>query len=379
MPSTIRPASQILTAVTCLSAGAVLGWFLAQRVRATRRSKTTFIPSSSSNSEDDDHHHHKDSNSHSQSAVRPTIEDELRCSGSLKLRPIGVVRSIYRLCVGTPRQGLLAPMARGRIELYNLDEDAIDGLQSFSHIWVLFIFHLNTTGKKKASKIAPPALGGIKVGVLSTRSPHRQNPIGMTLCKLDRVDSQYRSTNGRKSTKVVCLHVSGIDLVDGTPVLDIKPYVPVYDSPVMDDTCVLPSWVSGGLATQRPVSISKEAKQQLNGILASDSSALDFYHSEDAMEDVSECIQQVLCIDVRSSYQTQKARQGKSQAERAKRVQEVTNSVIPAAKSLCTQQLDNLLIHYTVSQAATTLRSTSEGSGAEDHVLVTRIELLTSR
>jgi tRNA-Thr(GGU) m(6)t(6)A37 methyltransferase TsaA len=316
------------------------------------------------------------SNPAKQTARNANMQDST--DGSITFKPIGVVRSIYRLCVGTPRQGLLAPDAHGRIELHHLDTDVVDELQCFSHICVVFCFHLNTTGKRETTKIAPPALGGRKIGVLASRSPHRPNPIGMTLCKLDGIEIKYKASKQQKKPKrIVCLMISGIDLVDGTPVLDIKPYVPAYDAPLNNDYFV-PSWVSQGLATQRPVSISDEAHQQLESILKQNSDALEFYHGPDAGPSVLRCIQQVLSMDVRSSYQTQKARQGKSQAERAKRIQEIraVPSLLDDEATICTQQLDNLLIHFTVTPAAETSLATSNGSGAEDLVLVTRIELL---
>jgi len=350
---------------------------------------------------------------------------------------IGVVRSIYRLCVGTPRQGLLAPDARGRIELDKIGNSStgatVSGLEDFSYIWVLFHFHLNTQSAKKErrfkSKIAPPALGGKKVGIYATRSPHRHNPIGITLCKLDRIQVH--------GPHEVTLHVSGLDLVDGTPVLDIKPYVPFYDSinvisqsenaisfldtkGEMDSLQSKPSsiglelpsprvpgWVEGGLATKRNVLIAENAKAELKEILRNDAEALEFYgphclaDSNDAdstMEIILRVIEQVLSIDVRSSHQTRKARSGRSQAERAKRVRSrfdvepvsnpenvderpKTNATasciteeIPG-KKMCTQQLDNLLIYFSVKETVAK-RESSEGSGAEDSITVENIQLL---
>jgi tRNA (adenine37-N6)-methyltransferase len=300
-----------------------------------------------------------------------TIQDQTSIQvDGLLVKPIGVVHSIYRLCVGTPRQGLLAPNAHGRIELLGLSPDVVDGLDSFSHIWIVFIFHLNTQAKNSnriPSKIAPPALGGKKVGVLATRSPHRNNPIGMTLCKLDSI------TRATKNSNKTYLNVSGLDLVDGTPVVDIKPYVPNYDS-VPADQLKVPSWVSDGLDTRRPVNIESHALQQLEQILTENPEALQFYggQSLDAtVEQVATCIAEVLSVDVRSAWQTKKAREGKSQAERASRVQ----GDYTEGSSECTQQLDNLLIRYTVSQPGTQNRDESEGSGAEDTVLVHSIEL----
>lgn len=314
---------------------------------------------------------------------KPTVEEDIL--DGLLVKRIGTIRSIYRLCVGTPRQGLLAPNARGCIELEKLGDSStassVSGLEGYSHIWILFVFHLNTksrNSKRIKTKIAPPALGGEKVGIFATRTPHRFNPIGMTLCKLDRIERIKHN----KREKVV-LHISGLDLVDGTPVLDIKPYVPVYDSVPMD--VKLPPWVADGLATKRNVVISQTAKDELMEILEKDKNALQFYGPKYGDESVREtidyameCICQVLAIDVRSSFQTKKAREGKSQAERSNRLKDVDLGE-PAASDICTQQLDNLLIQYTVDEAANRKRLSSEGSGAEDTVTIVSIQLLTRK
>lgn len=311
-----------------------------------------------------------------------TIEEDML--EGLLVKRIGTIRSIYRLCVGTPRQGLLAPNARGCIELEKLGDSStassVIGLEGYSHIWIVFVFHLNTksrNAKRIKSKIAPPALGGDKVGIYATRSPHRFNPIGMTLCKLDRIE---RTKENRKE-KVV-LHISGLDLVDGTPVLDIKPYVPIYDSVPTD--VKLPSWVAGGLATKRNVVISETARTEFEKIVENEMNALQFYgpsYGEKSVHEITEyvmeCIRQVLAIDVRSSFQTKKARQGKSQAERADRIKQANPGQPVVADDICTQQLDNLLIRYTVDEASDHKRLSSEGSGAEDSVTVVSIQLLT--
>jgi tRNA-Thr(GGU) m(6)t(6)A37 methyltransferase TsaA len=355
---------------------------------------------------------------------------------SMNIQPVGVVRSIYQLCTGTPRQGLLAPHARGRVELSELPidiaTDSVTGLEEFSHIWIVFLFHLNTNPssgggaggangdehlRRRRAKIAPPALGGKKVGVFATRSPHRFNPIGMTLVKLDSIQIQTRHVQGQKPVKTVCLHVSGLDLVDGTPVIDIKPYVPDYDGAISmtdnDSTNTdtanssyaynLPTWVSEGLATKRDVCIDDTARQELRSILFDEKdTALEFYgrgageSPVAGLEHVLKCIQEVLAMDVRSAWQTKKARQGKSQADRAARLQhvdvvsnnndvfnEISNGVsasasVPSTGAECTQQIDNLLIHYTIEETTETSlkRPTSQGSGAEDKVIVTSIQLL---
>ena len=151
----------------------------------------------------------------------------------------------------------------------------------------------------------------------------------------------------------------------------------------------LPSWVEGGLATQRNVVIGQDALNDLTVILEKDKDALQFYgqrYGENSVQETVdyavECIRQVLAIDVRSNFQTKKAREGKFQAERAKRLQSATAATAAnggmdvVANDVCTQQLDNLLIQYVVDETSNTKRSTSVGSGAEDTVTVVSIKLL---
>ncbi len=131
--------------------------------------------------------------------------------------PIAYITSCYPEKFGTPRQGALAPGSWGVIDLepWIQPELAVRGLEGFSHIWVIYVFHLNQNKQVKAM-VRPPRLEGDKIGVLATRSPHHPNPIGLTCARLDGIE-------GRR------LKVSGIDLVSGTPILDIKPYLPQAD------------------------------------------------------------------------------------------------------------------------------------------------------
>jgi tRNA-Thr(GGU) m(6)t(6)A37 methyltransferase TsaA len=113
--------------------------------------------------------------------------------------------------------------AKGVIELdrHPFFALAVDKLETFSHLWIIFVFHEHGARDWKPS-IRPPRLGGRKkVGVLASRSPHRPNPIGLSAVKLDRVEM---------TPKGVKIHVSGVDLLDGTPILDVKPYIPFADS-----------------------------------------------------------------------------------------------------------------------------------------------------
>ena len=94
----------------------------------------------------------------------------------------------------------------------------MENLGSFSHVWLLWVFHQNPGNCSVKAKVSPPRLDGQRVGVFSSRSPHRPANIGLSLVRLDAVVG-------------ATLQLSGVDLVQGTPVLDIKPFIPTYDSP----------------------------------------------------------------------------------------------------------------------------------------------------
>ncbi|XP_052860349.1 tRNA (adenine(37)-N6)-methyltransferase [Anopheles cruzii] len=142
-------------------------------------------------------------------------------NNDLKLRPIGVLRNIFNEKRGVPRQASLSSSVRSRIDLsskiLNNPKHALEGLENYSHFWIIYHFHLNDDHTK--TKVAPPRLDGIRVGVFSTRSPHRPCPIGLSLVRLDKIEDSK-------------VYFFGTDMVDGTPVLDIKPYIPQYDTPL---------------------------------------------------------------------------------------------------------------------------------------------------
>ncbi len=135
---------------------------------------------------------------------------------------IGIIHSCFKEKFGIPRQPGLAPLARGQLELlppYN-DPQALAGLEGSSHIWVQFVFHANRRETWKP-RVKPPRLGGNKtLGVFATRSPVRPAPIGLSVVRLEAI---------RQEGERLFLELSGLDLLDGTPVLDIKPYVPYVD------------------------------------------------------------------------------------------------------------------------------------------------------
>ncbi len=137
-------------------------------------------------------------------------------------KPIGVVQSCFSEKFGAPRQAGLIPEATAEVVVFPPygTEESLRGLSSFTHIWIVFVFHLNAEGRWSPT-VRPPRLGGNRrIGVFATRSGFRPNPLGMSAVRLegiDRIKDAFR------------LRVSGIDLVDGTPVLDIKPYLPYAD------------------------------------------------------------------------------------------------------------------------------------------------------
>jgi len=132
------------------------------------------------------------------------------------MQPIGIVHSPYKERFATPRQPTQHAGVSGRIELYsgrNLDQ-AIQDLESFSHIWVIYWMHLNQGWNPT---VLPPRGPKVRRGVLATRAPHRPNPIGLSVVKLISVKKRE-------------LVIEGLDMLDGTPVLDIKPYIPYADA-----------------------------------------------------------------------------------------------------------------------------------------------------
>jgi tRNA (adenine37-N6)-methyltransferase len=140
------------------------------------------------------------------------------------LNVIAKLRTCYTDKFGVPRQSGLVPAAWGVIEFepaYRRAE-AVRGIEEFSHLWLITQFHL-VTEEPTSLTVRPPKLGGNeRRGVFATRSPFRPNRLTLSVVKLDRVE-----LDGDKAPR---LFVSGVDLVDGTPVFDIKPYIRYADS-----------------------------------------------------------------------------------------------------------------------------------------------------
>lgn len=193
---------------------------------------------------------------------------------------IGVVHSCYTEKFGIPRQPGLVEAAEASLELippYNRPE-AVKGLQGFSHIWITFVFH-GVTREAWKPTVRPPRLGGNqRIGVFATRSTHRPNPIGLSVVELLGIEC----TDGR-----VLLRLKGADLLDGTPVLDIKPYIPYADS--------VPEANAG---------FADEAPQRLLNIDFSEEALTICHRLAGRYPQLQALIVETLALDPRPAYQT---------------------------------------------------------------------------
>ena len=184
---------------------------------------------------------------------------------SFVMGAIGIIHSPFPQRAGCPRQGTLAPHVKSRLILHpHISAQLLDGIKSYSHLWIIFAFHLNPRGKARSetvsrkftsTKVRPPRANGLKVGVMATRAPHRPNPVGLSLALLE--DMIVLQETSRKQT---CIVLRGLDLVDGTPVYDIKPYVPWDRIP---QQVKVPSWVSSADDELAQVNWTPSAKDQI--------------------------------------------------------------------------------------------------------------------
>ena len=143
---------------------------------------------------------------------------------NITLKIIARVKTGYHSKFGIPRQSGLASLSKGTIifEPEFRNPDALRGLEDFSHLWLLWKFSQSVT-ENWSPTVRPPKLGGnIRVGVFATRSPFRPNPIGLSSVKIEGI--KHGTPNG------TVIHISGADLMDNTPVYDIKPYIAYSDS-----------------------------------------------------------------------------------------------------------------------------------------------------
>lgn len=201
---------------------------------------------------------------------------------SVEVNAIGFIESPYQEKFAIPRQPGLVSAARGKIFLTNEHnhQDLVKDIEQFSHLWLVFIFH-ETQNQGWKPLVRPPRLGGnVKTGVLATRSTFRPNPIGMSVVKLERVELAKLAGKSQ-----VILHISGADLVNNTPIIDIKPYLP-YSDAITE--------ASAGFAQTEPanalqIQFSKQASTQLN-------------HYSAQYPNITQLIEQVLAQDPRPAY-----------------------------------------------------------------------------
>lgn len=204
---------------------------------------------------------------------RQTMHPDI--ASSYRLEPVGIMHSCFQEKFAIPRQPQLAPSARGIVQLlppYDAAH-ATQGLEQVSHVWLLFLFH-KTLQDKPHLRVRPPRLGGNQtLGVFASRATHRPNGLGQSVVRLDRVEP------GR-------LHVSGIDLLDGTPIVDIKPYVPYADIRSQAH-----NHIADAAPTTLPVTWSATAQQQAQ------------LHQQRLQQPLIALIEECLAQDPRPAYQ----------------------------------------------------------------------------
>jgi tRNA-Thr(GGU) m(6)t(6)A37 methyltransferase TsaA len=169
--------------------------------------------------------------------------------------PIGFISTCFKEKFGVPRQSGMVPEARAILKLNNIPDykRALGHLEDFSHLWIIFVFHKHTEQKWKPT-IRPPRVDAPRdIGVFASRSPHRPNPIGMSAVKLESIDWEARGG--------IEIHLSGVDFLDQTPVLDIKPYLP-YTDRIME---AHGGWAEGEIL-KYPVIFSPESQQVIDKV-----------------------------------------------------------------------------------------------------------------
>ena len=197
---------------------------------------------------------------------------------NISLTPIGKVKSPYKQKFGIPRQANLASSATGLIKLNSTftDIDCLREVNQFSHLWIIYLFH-KTACRRWANTVQPPRLGGKqKVGVFSSRSPFRPNPLGLSAVKYIKHYKEHGS---------IYIKIGGLDLLNGTPILDIKPYIPYADS--------IPD-ANGGYASEKP-------QQKLN-VKFSESAKLELEAHEIKYENLRSAIIETCSLDPRPAW-----------------------------------------------------------------------------
>lgn len=195
----------------------------------------------------------------------------------MQIQPIATIRTPYKQKFAIPRQPGLAAAAIG--EIHFLPEfnhaNLLRGLEQFSHVWLSFYFHA-TAEQGWNPTVRPPRLGGNqKVGVFATRSTFRPNPLGLSVVEFAGIEQQQ--------TQLI-LKVRGVDLLDDTPILDIKPYLPYADALPHATASLAPE-----APEHMPVAFSPLAQQQLDNV-----------HAD--YPELKQLISQILAQDPRPAY-----------------------------------------------------------------------------
>lgn len=132
----------------------------------------------------------------------------------MKIHPIGIIHSHYKQMTGTPIQTAFSDDCEGTVEIFPNYQKGLKDLDGFSHIILIYYFHKSTG----YSLLCRPFLDDVERGLFATRAPRRPNPIGLSVVRLKEINDNI-------------LRVSSLDILDETPLLDIKPYIPRFDSP----------------------------------------------------------------------------------------------------------------------------------------------------
>ena len=206
----------------------------------------------------------------------------------LTLPIIGIMKSPYQEKFGIPRQPNLVNV-ESYIEMQGQYNEllAFEGIEAFSHLWLIWQFHdnKNQDAQKFRPQVRPPRLGGNqKIGVFATRSMYRPSPIGLSVVQLKKVE---------KVGKTVRVYVTGSDLLDGTPIVDIKPYIQYSDAVVE---------ASSGYAQDEP-----RRKQVIWSDVATQHRQMLLSSQKLTMQHVSE-LEEVLSLDPRPAYQVDETR-----------------------------------------------------------------------
>ena len=201
---------------------------------------------------------------------------------------IGYLSSCFKLKFATPRQGSITPSSRASLCLLpHIHSSALIGLSSYSHCWLLFVFHHNTN-RSVSTLIHPPRLPhNSKVGLFATRSPHRFNPIGLSLCRVMSVSVEERR-----------LELGSIDLIEGTPILDIKPFHPA-DQPPHPTAVTYPDWLT---ALPENGTLSVELDERVRGRLMEWSEARVLERYNEAVDELCTLIVEMISADPRPSF-----------------------------------------------------------------------------